>query len=108
MNVVRVASVADEDVIRCAVWLEQQKAGLGSDFLTLLDQTFAEISLRPLACPTLVLEGVRFKFELRWLRIERFPHIVIFECHSNEILVVAVAHPHQDLETLLRSRVGVQ
>jgi plasmid stabilization system protein ParE len=106
MPPLRVASVADQDTIRCAVWLEEQRVDLGNDFVDALERALVEIAERPNACPTLVLEGIQFKCPLRWLRLGRFPHVVIFESRSDEILVIAVAHPHQDLETLLRARIG--
>jgi hypothetical protein len=104
----RVSSVADHDSVACAVWLEEQRAGLGGDFVDALDRTFAEIARLPLSCPTLVLDDIQFKRPLRWLRVERFPHMVIFETNAEEILVIAVVHPHQDLGTLLSARVGIR
>ena len=102
------SSRADSDIAQCAVWVEEQEAGLGSEFLSAVDDVLLEIAKRPLSCPTLVLQDVQFKLPLRWLGIGRFPHIVIFHVGGDEIEVSAVAHPHRDLEALLRERVGVR
>jgi toxin ParE1/3/4 len=108
MNRVRTSSAADRDIVECAVWFEKQKPGLGSDFLDAVDEALTEIAVRPLACPTFVLEGPRLKVDLRSLRLGRFPQLVIFEAASNEAVIYAVVHPHRDLETLLRARVGIR
>jgi len=101
------SSRADSDIVQCATWLEKQQAGLGSEFLSAVDEVLLDITMRPLSCPTLVLENVQFKLPLRWRSIGRFAHIVIFHVGGDEIEVCAVVHPHRDLEALLRERVGV-
>ena len=104
----RTASIADRDIVESALWLDRQQPGLGDDFLASVNATFAEIGRQPLACPTLNLPDVNFKSVLRWHSIGRFPHLAIFTVQADEILVVAVAHGHRDLETILRLRVGIQ
>src|SRR5262245_30659157 len=108
MTSVRNSSSADRDIIECAEWLETQQAGLGSKFLDAVDEALVEISLRPNACPTYPLTGARLKAELRSLRLGRFPHRVFFEVTSDEVVIYAVVHPHRDLESLLRARLGVR
>jgi hypothetical protein len=103
----RTASIADKDVVDCALWLDRQQIGLGNDFIKAVDKAFNEIRQMPLACPTLGFSGLQLRSELRWLAVERFGHLVVFSVKHEEIVVVAVAHPRQDLETILRVRVGV-
>jgi hypothetical protein len=102
----RTASVAERDIVESALWLDQQQAGLGSDLLTAVEETLAEIERRPLACPTLSLSGATFKSQLRWLTVGRFPYLAIFTVSGDDILVVAILHAHRDLESILRARIG--
>jgi hypothetical protein len=103
----RTSSIADRDTIEAALWLDQQKLGLGDDFVTAVRETFEQIKQMPLACPTLNFATTNFKYPLRWRVVGRFPHLAIFTVQANEILVVGILHPSRDLEAVLRSRVGV-
>jgi plasmid stabilization system protein ParE len=91
-----------------ALWLDAQQPGLGDDFLAAVQAAFADISRSPTGCPTLDLPGIPLKSALRWHSIGRFPHLAIFTVQGNDILVVAVLHGHRDLESILRSRVGIK
>jgi hypothetical protein len=102
----RTTSIADSDVAEAALWLEGQQLGLGTTFVDAIDSTFRQIRSAPLACPTFVLANVNFKAALRSRYIEGFSHQAIFTVQSDEVVVVAVLHPHRDVESILRSRVG--
>jgi plasmid stabilization system protein ParE len=104
----RTTSLAEADVVDAAVWFERQRLGLGDDFLTDMDAAFAAIQQAPLACPTLHLEGVTFRLDLRWTRAGRFSFLVVFHIAGDEIVIDAVVHGHRDLEAILRTRVGAQ
>jgi hypothetical protein len=104
----RTTSAADADVVNAAVWFERQQLGLGDDFLTDVDAVFAAIEQAPQASPTLQLEGVTFKLDLRWSRAGRFSYLVVFHVAGDEIVIDAVIQAHRDLEAILRARVGVQ
>jgi hypothetical protein len=102
----RTTSIADADVAEAALWMDQQREGLGIAFLEAVEQTFAQILSGPLACPTLVLPNITFKAMLRSKIVGRFPYRAIFTLHADEVIVVGVLHAHRDFETILRSRVG--
>jgi toxin ParE1/3/4 len=104
--VLRLASVAERDMVESALWLDEQQVGLGSEFLSAVQDTIAEIVERPLACPVFDTPNVVFKLPLRWMATGRFPYLVIFTVQADEIAVVAILHAHRDLETVLASRVG--
>jgi hypothetical protein len=104
---IRTTSIADADVAESALFLEQTQPGLGSTFLDAVDATFASIVAAPLACPTIVLPDIKFKFPLRFKQVDRFPYRVIFTVVTDEAAVVSVLHSNRDLEFILRARVGV-
>jgi len=104
---IRTTSIADADVAQSAIFLEQTQSGLGSTFIDAVDATFANILDAPLACPTLVLPAIEFKFPLRFKQIGRFPYRVIFTVVKDEVVVVSVLHSNRDLESILRARVGI-
>lgn len=103
----RTASAADQDV-DTAVWFERQQFGMGDDFLTDVEEAFAQVRQAPLACPTLQFEGVVFKVDLRWTHVGRFEYLVIFQVAVDEIVILAVVNAHRDLERILRARVGIR
>ena len=102
------ASPADNDVVEAAVWFERQQSGLGDDFLNDVEAAFEQMQQAPLVCPTLQLEGVAFKLELRWTHVGRFGYLAIFHVVGDEIVIVAVVSAHRDLESILRARVGIR
>jgi len=69
----RTASVADRDIVDCALWLDRQQVGMGDDFVKAVQDSFAEIRRMPLACPTLNLPGLKLRSELRWLSVGNSP-----------------------------------
>jgi hypothetical protein len=71
--VLRTTSVAERDVVESALWLDQQRPGLGGDFLAEVEAAFAHIRKSPNACPTLDIPGDSFRSVLRWQSIGRFP-----------------------------------
>jgi hypothetical protein len=103
----RTASIAEQDIVEAALWLDQQPWGSGADFLVAVRETASAIAQAPLACPTLVLSETPFKSTLRWRSIGRFPYLAIFTFEKHEILIVGVLHNRRDLETILRARVGI-
>lgn len=102
----RTASIAEQDIVAAAMWLDQQRRGHGAAFLDKVSETAASIAQAPLTCPTLVFENTVFKSPLRWRSVGHFPYLAIFTCEHSEILIVGVLHNRRDLETILRARVG--
>jgi hypothetical protein len=105
---VRLVSIAEQDVAEAAEWFESQQAGLGNDFLDDLEKTRRDIAKRPGACPAIILGNTSLKVPLRSVRVGRFSHILVFAVMNEEITIYAVVHPHRDLDSLMRERVGVR
>ena len=104
---IRVASIAETDIVSAAQWYERNQVGLGDQFLSAVDAAFVAIEAMPLACPTMVLTNAVLKL-LRWLSLRGFPYLVVFVIDADGVLVIGVFHTHQDLQSLLLARVGVQ
>ena len=66
-------------------WYEQQRAGLGLEFMDAIGGLVQRILSNPTSFPK------EYKQRRKALP-ERFPYLVIFEMHDDVILVVAVIH----------------
>jgi hypothetical protein len=81
---------ADLEAVEAAVWCDDQRAGLGDEFLTELDQAFQRLQSAPQACSQ--LECYSGSHEVRRCLLKRFPYMVIFLCLPSELLVLAISH----------------
>ena len=80
---VRPAAAADiEDAHH---WYEQQRAGLGDEFLELVGQTLSAIQEHPARYPV-IHRDTRRAF------LRRFPYGVFYLTHADTVLVVACMH----------------
>ena len=80
-----VSQQAEEAIYDAGQWYEQQKKGLGEDFLIAVDDAFLSIKSNPL------LYGFRKK-NIRGYRMRRFPYKILFLVNKEEILVISVLH----------------
>jgi toxin ParE1/3/4 len=62
---------AELDVIDAVVWYENQRIGLGSEFLTELDSAMSRMADKPLSFP-------KIKDYIRRVLLHRFPYSVYF------------------------------
>jgi len=81
---------AELDAALAAAWYDDQRAGLGDEFLTAFSDAYNLISSTPQALPT--AEGYLGRQNVRRYRLKRFPYVVSFLCRQDEVLVVAVSH----------------
>jgi hypothetical protein len=86
----RLLSVAELEAADAAIWYEDQRHGLGGEFLAALEESFDRIRDAPSALP--LLEHLSGSAEIRRCLLHRFPYVVIFQCRPEELLVVAVSH----------------
>lgn len=82
---VRLREEADHDLAAAASWYEQQRAGLGQEFLDDALDAFQRIAEQPLMYPVL-RRGTRRAL------IARFPFGVYFRVQGSCIVVLAVLH----------------
>ena len=66
-------------------WYENQKDGLGEEFLSALDICYKKLELTPTFYK-------RISNEFRQVRLKRFPYVVVYEIIKNEVIVFAVFH----------------
>jgi plasmid stabilization system protein ParE len=87
---VRLREEADQDVVAAASWYEQQRQGLGHEFLDEMLATFRIVAEQPLSFPT-VHRGVRRAL------MTRFPFGIYFRLEQSQVVVVlAVLHGSRD------------
>lgn len=68
-------------------WYEQQREGLGSEFLEAIDRAFEEIVEAPASYPTWTADA-----RVRKKVVDRFPYFVFFTVSRVLVRVIAVAH----------------
>lgn len=81
----RVRPEAEQDIEGAATWYEQQRAGLGNEFLDEVLRTLRKISEQPAIFPQL-------HRDTRRALTLRFPFGVYYRVHEETIVVVAVMH----------------
>lgn len=70
-------------------WYEEQKEGLGEDFLTELDSYFLKVKSHPE-----YFGKIRKNF--RQAALKRFPYVIVYEIIKAEVIVFAVFHTRRN------------
>lgn len=86
--ILEILPAANEETKRAFLYYESQTAGLGFQFLAVLQEGFGRILSHPRAWA--VLLGARFPFHRHLLK--QFPYGIIYRQKGNKITVVAVMH----------------
>jgi plasmid stabilization system protein ParE len=81
----RLRPESEQDLADAAAWYEEQREGVGNQFLDEVLSVFSVISDTPLIFP-IVHKNIRRAL------IHRFPFGVYYRVESNEIVVVAIMH----------------
>ena len=84
--------VALEEITEAADWYERRRAGLGAEFLRVLDAAVASVSRVPEEYP-------KIHGEMRHAVMRRFPYSIIFKASDEEIVVLACNHWRRDPRT---------
>ena len=87
MKTLRVLPEAEAEIEASTVWYESKRAGLGAEFLAMLDEALEEIADAPLAVQ-LWREGAPWRRKV----LRRFPYVIFLTVGSDLIEIVAVAH----------------
>jgi toxin ParE1/3/4 len=82
---IRLREEADRDLVEAASWYEDQRAGLGHDFLAEALATFRLVAEQPLRYPIA-------RRDMRRALMKRFPFGIYFRSERSQIVVVAVIH----------------
>ena len=86
---IRFLSFADREVDDAVRWFEEQEEGLSRLFLDELDRIVRLVRIYPLIATQVEPEIRRFLFA-------HFPYSLIYGIDQETIVVIAVAHQHQD------------
>ena len=81
--------LAEQDVAEAYAWYEDQRAGLGEDFLQRLEACLAAVQRSPELLPV-ALEDYRRAL------VRRFPYAVFYEYGPGAVTVHAVLHTARD------------
>ena len=77
------------DVLSSADWYENKAVGLGLDFTHRIEKAIAELLADP-------HRRSSNHYGFRYWPVERFPHLILYEITSEEILMFGVMHPSQE------------
>lgn len=80
---------AESEMALARDWYEEQRVGLGREFLQAVSDGFERIRQNPLAF------AQTYK-HVRQLLIKRFPYVVCYTFDGNSVIVLAVLHGNRD------------
>ena len=86
---------AEEDIDFAYNWYEDQRTGLGEEFLRELESYYRTLEQRP------TIFGKATK-TLRQAVLKRFPYILFFEVQKTEVIIYAVFHKSRNPRNRLR------
>jgi hypothetical protein len=78
---------ARDELFAAAAWYEDQRRGLGDEFLEAIDEVLDRVAAAPLSYPK-----DRFDERARRALVARFPFAVVFVLHKDDVRVVAFSH----------------
>lgn len=84
-----VSPEADDDLAAAKSWYDDQRPGLGDDFLLCVEQAFEIIQRMPSLY-------AKVFHDLRLALVRRFPYAVIYRADDDQITIVAVYHTRRD------------
>ena len=88
---------AEEDIDAAYNWYEDQKTGLGEEFLRELTEYYRKLENNPTAFG-------KFKRSYRQVALKRFPYVIIFEIIKAEVVIYAVFHTSRNPRNKLRRK----
>ena len=83
--IVALTKAAKRDISDAAAWYEQQREGLGAEFIDSVDEGIGKIALNPLGYA--VVSG-----ENRRCVVDRFPYALWFKVRDNVVVVGCLHH----------------
>jgi hypothetical protein len=76
---------------RAAIWYDEQRGGLGEEFIDQIRATLEEVDDHPKGYPIWPGTGGS-PVPIRRALVERFPYAIAFEIRADALYVLAVAH----------------
>lgn len=88
---------AEDDIEVAYNWYEDQKTGLGEEFLAELMGYYKKLENTPSAFGKL-------KRNYRQVALKRFPYVIVFEIIKKEVIIYAVFHTSRNPKNKLRRK----
>ena len=88
---VEVLPEAQAELLRAALWYEEQRGALGEEFVVAVSTAFDRISEAAESYPTWPGTSAT-PVAIRKAVLQRFPYLIAFEEHERYVLVLAIAH----------------
>ncbi len=81
---------AETELAEAATWYETQRAGLGREFLSAIEEALGRL----METPSIAISppGVSASLGARSVFVKRFPYSIVFVEHDGDLWVVAFAH----------------
>ena len=76
---------ADEETFKSFLWYEDQRQGLGEEFLWQIEKSLSAITNYP-------LHYQKIYKQFRHISVKRFPYVIVFEIEGNFVIVYSVFH----------------
>lgn len=83
---------AEEEIFQDAAWYDEQRTGLGDEFLQHVDRWFGVILETPRVWPLWPGAPPNPVAPIRRVVLDRFPHSIAYQVFATHVLVLAVAH----------------
>ena len=80
---------AEAELAEAHDWYENQRPGLGREFLSCIEEVFERIGLNPLAF-------AQSHKTVRQTLVRRFPYVVCYTFDGESVTVIAVFHGHRE------------
>lgn len=81
---------AEDDILEAYLWYEEQRPGLGEEFLESLDKAHQSIMQNPSTYRT------RYKKKARAFLVDRFPYVILYVLEKQEVNVISVFNTSRD------------
>lgn len=80
---------AHQDIFETMLWYESQRDGLGAEFYKEVENVKNILSVNPTSFE------IKYKENVRWVRTERFPYIVVYVVNESNVVILAVVSTHR-------------
>ena len=94
---IRYHPLFEADLVGAANWYDARNPQLGSEFICEVCQTVDALLRSP-------DQGSRCEFGVRYRPLKRFPFVVLYDLHGEEILMLGVMHTARDAQKWLAER----
>lgn len=94
----RIEPEARYEIRQAKDWYEQQRVGLGVEFVEAIRTTIDRVRENPR-----MYQLSAGSSDIRGAIVDRFPYVILYLVHQHTLRILAVAHQHRDPTLLLRS-----